>query len=241
MADLCGGQRTLVGNVSKRMARQPVLPVIAAGAARNGSGRLDLTLRLRSRPRGGLCPEGLTFVLARYHHPGVALGQCTAARAATADARRRAAECEPELQQVARRPVRQCRGQAGGPGDWDLHAATPNWLWVVYFTQLKTSPEGVLIVFVSGMCTWCFAVRRTAIRMLTERPLDGLEIIPCAPVRSGEDVAGGTQQSDTGAQHTFTHETDRLADASITSLIGSIGDRHVCAQPEPALGFHKVE
>lgn len=123
----------------------------------------------------------------------------------------------------------------------EFTAAGPNRLWIVDFTYVPTWSGMAFTAFVSDVYSRRIVGWRTATRMLTELPLDALEMALWVRETAGQDVTGVVHHSDAGAQYTAIRYTDRLSDAGAVASIGTVGDSYDNAMAESVIGLYKTE
>lgn len=77
--------------------------------------------------------------------------------------------------------------------------------------------------------------------MLTELPLDALEMALWVRAQAGADVTGVIHHSDAGSQYVALRYTERLAGAGALASIGTVGDSYDNALAESVIGLYKAE
>jgi putative transposase len=90
--------------------------------------------------------------------------------------------------------------------DRDFSAERPNALWLVDFTYVPTWSGTCFTAFVADACSRRIVGWRTADAMVTELPLDALEMALWTRERAGEHLEGLVHHSDAGS-----HSTPRFA------------------------------
>jgi len=125
--------------------------------------------------------------------------------------------------------------------DRQFTACRPNQLWVVDFTYVPTWEGMGFTAFVTDVFGRKIVGWRTTNQMLTELPLDALEMALWTRQRAGEDVTGVIHHSDAGAQYVAIRYAERLADIGAIASIGSVGDSYDNALAETVVGLYKNE
>lgn len=120
-------------------------------------------------------------------------------------------------------------------------ASRPNQLWVVDFCYVATWEGTAFTAFVQDVYPRRIVGWRVARSMVTELPLDALEMALWVRQRAGQDPAGVTHHSDAGAQYTAIRYTDALTQAGAVASIGTTGDSYDNAMAESINGLFKAE
>ena len=118
----------------------------------------------------------------------------------------------------------------------------PNLLWVADITYVSTWSGWVYVAFVIDAYARMILGWSTATTMTTGLVLDAVEHAIWTRGRHGvTDLGGVVFHSDAGAQFTAVRFSERLAEADITSSIGSVGDSYDNALAETINGLYKTE
>jgi putative transposase len=120
-------------------------------------------------------------------------------------------------------------------------ADRPNRLWIVDFTYAPTWTRMGFTAFVSDVYSRRIVGWRTAPRMLTELPLDALEMALWVRETAGEALDGLIHHSDAGSQYTAIRYSERLCEAGAVASIGTVGDSYDNAMAESVIGLYKTE
>jgi putative transposase len=122
-----------------------------------------------------------------------------------------------------------------------FRADRPNELWIVDFTYVPTWTCMGFTAFVSDVYSRRIVGWRTAPRMLTELPLDALEMALWVRETAGESLDGLIHHSDAGSQYTAIRYANRLGDVGALPSIGTVGDSYDNAMAESNIGLYKTE
>ena len=118
----------------------------------------------------------------------------------------------------------------------------PNLLWVADLTYVSTWSGWVYVAFVVDAYARMILGWRTSTSMGTQLVLDAVEHAIWTRGRRGvTDLGGVIFHSDAGAQFTSVRFSERLAEAAITSSVGSVGDSYDNALAETINGLYKTE
>jgi putative transposase len=118
----------------------------------------------------------------------------------------------------------------------------PNLLWVADITYVSTWSGWVYVAFIIDAYARMILGWRTATSMGTGLVLDAVEQAIWTRGRRGvTDLGGVIFHSDAGAQFTAIRFSERLAEAGITSSVGSVGDSYDNALAETINGLYKTE
>ena len=116
-------------------------------------------------------------------------------------------------------------------------ATRPNQLWVADITFVATWSGFAYVAFVIDVFARCIVGWRVSRSLHTDLVLDALEQALWS--RTGTD--GLVHHSDRGSQYLSIRYTERLAEASIDSSVGSVGDSYDNALAETINGLYKTE
>ena len=116
-------------------------------------------------------------------------------------------------------------------------AMRPNQLWVADITYVATWAGFVYVAFVIDVFARCIVGWRVASAMRTDLVLDALE----QALWSRTGTEGLVHHSDRGCQYLSIRYTERLAEVSIESSVGSTGDSYDNALAETINGLYKTE
>ena len=150
---------------------------------------------------------GARKVWHQLRREGIEVARCTVERLMRADGLRGATRGGKKV--VTTRPDT----SAPRPADLvrrNFSAGRPNLLWLVDFTYVPTWSGTAFTAFVSDACSQRIVGWRTATRMLTELPLDALEMALWTRARAGEQVTGLVHHSDAGSQGGFNWSSQHL-------------------------------
>ncbi len=118
----------------------------------------------------------------------------------------------------------------------------PNKLWVADFTYVRTLTGWVYVAFVIDAYARRILGWKVSARMTTPLVLDAVN--HAIWIRRGEgavDLSGLIHHHDAGSQYTSIAFTDRLVEAGINALIGTVGDAHDNSLAESVNGLYKTE
>lgn len=116
-------------------------------------------------------------------------------------------------------------------------ATRPNPLWVADFTDVATWAGFVHVAFVIDVYARCIVGWRVSCSMKTALVLDALE----QALWARKNRQGLIHHSDRGSQYLSICYTQRLAEASIASSVGTTGDSYDNALAETIIGLYKTE
>ena len=116
-------------------------------------------------------------------------------------------------------------------------AMRPNQLWVADITYVATWAGFVYVAFVIDVFARRIVGWRVANSMRTDLVLDALE----QALWSRTGTEGLVHHSDRGCQYLSIRYTERLAEVSIESSVGSTGDSYDNALAETINGLYKTE
>jgi transposase InsO family protein len=116
-------------------------------------------------------------------------------------------------------------------------ATRPNQLWVADITYVATWAGFVYVAFVIDVFARRIVGWRVASTMRTDLVLDALE----QALWSRTGTQGLIHHSDRGSQYLSIRYSERLAEASIESSVGSTGDSYDNALAETINGLYKTE
>jgi putative transposase len=127
----------------------------------------------------------------------------------------------------------------------EFAAAAPNRLWVVDFTYVATWAGFAYTAFAIDVFSRMIVGWRVAATMVTDLPLDALEMALWHRTR-GHKVNDGRlkgliHHSDAGSQYTSIRYTDRLLETGLRASIGTVGDSYDNALAETVIGLYKTE
>jgi putative transposase len=120
--------------------------------------------------------------------------------------------------------------------------AAPDRLWVADFTYVPAWTGMVYVAFVIDAYSRRILGWRAATSMKTALVLDALEQALWTRRRDGaSDLAGLVHHTDAGSQYTSIAFTERLANAGVSSSVGTVGDAYDNALAESVIGLFKTE
>jgi putative transposase len=120
--------------------------------------------------------------------------------------------------------------------------AAPDRLWVADFTYVPTWAGMVYVAFVIDAYSRRILGWRAARSMQTALVLDALEQALWTRRRDGTgDLGGLVHHTDAGSQYTSIAFTERLAAASVSGSVGTVGDAYDNALAESVTGLFKTE
>jgi putative transposase len=120
--------------------------------------------------------------------------------------------------------------------------AAPNLLWVADLTYVSTWSGWVYVAFVVDAYARMILGWRTSTSMTSHLVVDAVEHAIWTRGRRGIiDLGGVIHHTDAGAQYTWVRFAERLAEAGITSSVGSVGDSFDNALAETINGLYKTE
>jgi len=127
----------------------------------------------------------------------------------------------------------------------EFTAAAPNQLWVVDFTYVATWAGFAYTAFAVDVFSRMIVGWRVARTMVTDLPLDALEMALWHRTRSGNandgSLEGLIHHSDAGGQYTSIRYSDRLLEAGLRASVGTVGDSYDNALAETVIGLYKTE
>lgn len=135
-------------------------------------------------------------------------------------------------------------GSAARPEDHvkrNFTASRPNQLWIVDFTYVPTWSGMGFSAFVKDVYSRRIVGWRTHNRMVTDLPLDALEMALWVRDRASQDITGVVHHSDAGSQYTAIRYADRLAEVGAIASIGTVADSYDNAMAESVIGLYKAE
>lgn len=119
-----------------------------------------------------------------------------------------------------------------------MHRATrPNELWMADFTYVATWAGFVYVALVIDVFSRRIIGWRVARSMHTDLVLDALE----QALWSRSGARGVVHHSDRGSQYLSIRYTERLKEAGVEPLVGSVGDSYYNALAESVIGLYKTE
>lgn len=133
---------------------------------------------------------------------------------------------------------------AARPGDLvarQFTATAPNQLWVVDFGYVATWSGFAYAAFAIDVYSRMIVGWRVAATMVTDLPLDALEMALWHRARAEQPVTGLVHHSDAGAQYTSIRYTDRLLQTGLRASVGTVGDSYDNALAESVIGLYKTE
>ena len=116
-------------------------------------------------------------------------------------------------------------------------ATKPNQLWVADFTYVATWRGFVYTAFVIDVFSRRIVGWRAAASMRTDLVLDALE----QALYDRQTDAELVHHSDRGVQYLSLRYSERLAEASVATSVGSRGDAYDNALAESVIGLYKTE
>ena len=116
-------------------------------------------------------------------------------------------------------------------------ATRPNQLWVADITFVATWSGFIYVAFVIDVFARCIVGWRVSCTLHTQLVLDALE----QALWSRAETDSLVHHSDRGSQYLSIRYTERLAEASIDSSVGSVGDSYDNALAETINGLYKTE
>jgi putative transposase len=203
--------------------------------------RRDAELLVEIRRVHGVVGKGLYGARKVWHQlrrDGVEVARCTVERLMRADGLVGVSRGQKRVRTTVRDDT------APRPPDLvnrDFSASRPNQLWLVDFTYVPTWSGMAFTAFVSDAFSRRIVGWRTATRMLTDLPLDALEMALWIRDGSGQDVTGVIHHSDAGSQYTSIRYGSRLVDAGAVASIGTVADSYDNAEAESLIGLYKAE
>ncbi len=120
-----------------------------------------------------------------------------------------------------------------------FHADRPNTLWVSDFTYVSTWAGWVYVAFVIDVFARRIVGWKVSSSARTDFVLDALEQALYARRREAKQAL--IHHSDRGVQYVSIRYTERLAEAGIEPLVGSVGDSYDNALAETINGLYKAE
>jgi putative transposase len=123
----------------------------------------------------------------------------------------------------------------------EFTATAPNRLWVVDFTYVATWSGFAYAAFAIDVFSRLIVGWRVARTMVTDLPLDALEMALWHRARADHPVDGLVHHSDAGSQYTSIRYTDRLLETGLRASIGTVGDSYDNALAESVIGLYKTE
>ena len=178
---------------------------------------------------------GADKVWRQLNREGVAVARCTVERLMRAQGLqgvRRGKRLRTTMpDDAASRPLDRVNRQ--------FRADRPNQLWVSDFTYVSTWQGWLYVAFVIDVYARRIVGWRVSKSMTTDFVLDALEqaLYARQPINDGSL----THHSDRGAQYVSIRYSERLAQASIESSVGSRGDSYDNALAETINGLYKAE
>ncbi len=118
-----------------------------------------------------------------------------------------------------------------------FEATAPNHLWVADLTYVATWVGFAYVAFVIDVFSRCIVGWRVSSSLRTDLALDALE----QALYARDCPEGLMHHSDRGVQYLSIRYTERLAEASIESSVGSVGDSYDNALAESVIGLYKTE
>jgi putative transposase len=106
----------------------------------------------------------------------------------------------------------------------EFHATRPNEVWVVDFTYVATWSGMAFTAFVSDVYSRRIVGWRTAATMLTELPLDALEMALSTCARAGAPVDVVVHHSDAGTQGGFNWSSQHLDRGGVDGTSGRVDE-----------------
>ena len=116
-------------------------------------------------------------------------------------------------------------------------ADRPNQLWVADLTYVSTWRGNVYAAFVVDVFSRMIVGWRVSNSLRTDLALDALE----QALHARSDTDGLIHHSDRGCQYLSIRYTERLAEASVDTSVGSVGDSYDNAMAETMIGLYKTE
>ena len=123
--------------------------------------------------------------------------------------------------------------------DRQFRAVAPNRLWVADLTYVKTHSGWVYVAFIVDVFSRYVVGWQASRSLRTDLALDALEMAIWA--RRGDHLDGLIHHSDRGVQYLAIRYTERLAEAGVTTSVGSRGDSYDNALAESFHGLYKAE
>jgi putative transposase len=120
-----------------------------------------------------------------------------------------------------------------------FRATSPNQLWVADLTYVSTWSGFAYVAFVTDVFSRRIVGWRVATTLRAELALDALEM--AIWTRREADLSGLVHHSDRGVQYLSIRYTERLAEESAVTSVGSRGDSYDNALAETINGLYKAE
>ncbi len=119
----------------------------------------------------------------------------------------------------------------------NFSAERPNQIWVADLTYVATWSGFVYVAFITDVYSRKIVGWRVSSSLRSDLALDALE----QGLHARSDLDGLVHHSDRGVQYVSIRYTERLAEESIESSVGSVGDSYDNALAETINGLYKTE